>query len=287
MPFAGAASAPRPRTTAPARRRAAAEQPRPPEGNACAAAPSPPFENRPTVRHARATGPQIAATEGSSHDRYHRRIRWAPRQGRGRRAQRQDAGARGALRAPYPERGSSRIHLGSGHQRLRRAGLPQAPSPRPSRKPHRRRPVGARVHRARRRRVGARPAHRPRGHRPRAAHPQQRRVQLLPGGSEDHRRASAQAAQHAGLPGPQDGRLRAARGVECRHRGGQPAGLRHAHPEAARRHAGRRGAHAGRRLPEKRRRRGRARQLRLRAGRRLPELLPRRADGAVPTSRSW
>ncbi len=65
MPFAGAASAPRRQAAEPAGRRAAAEQPRPPEGNACAATPSPPFENRPTVRHARATGPQIAATEGS------------------------------------------------------------------------------------------------------------------------------------------------------------------------------------------------------------------------------
>ena len=47
------------------RARPAHELPRPPEGAACAATPSPPFENRPAACCARATGPQIAATEGS------------------------------------------------------------------------------------------------------------------------------------------------------------------------------------------------------------------------------
>lgn len=47
------------------RARPAHELPRPPEGAACAATPSPPFENRPAACHAQATGPQIAATEGS------------------------------------------------------------------------------------------------------------------------------------------------------------------------------------------------------------------------------
>ena len=47
------------------RARPAHELPRPPEGAACAATPSPPFENRPAACCAHATGPQIAATEGS------------------------------------------------------------------------------------------------------------------------------------------------------------------------------------------------------------------------------